>query len=57
MVHIDPLEHVVAPRDKPHLREDAREETYKDTFYAWDVLAGERHPEFGGRPRCWTSWA
>jgi beta-glucosidase/6-phospho-beta-glucosidase/beta-galactosidase len=50
MVHIDPLVHVVAPRDRPDLVERARQETYDDTFVAWDVIAGKRHPEFGGSP-------
>ena len=50
MVHIDPLIHVVAPRDRPDLAERARKETYEDTFFAWDVIAGKRHPELGGSP-------
>lgn len=48
MVQIDPLIQVVAPRDRPDLADQARRETYDDTFYAWDVLAGKRHPELGG---------
>ncbi|MBD0318122.1 MAG: b-glycosidase [Thermoleophilia bacterium] len=48
MVHIDPLVLVVPPRDRPDLADEAREETYDDTFFAWDVLAGRRHPELGG---------
>jgi hypothetical protein len=50
MVHIDPLVQVVAPADRPDLQEEARHETYEDTFHAWDILAGKRHPEFGGSP-------
>ena len=50
MVHIDPLVLVVAPHDRPDLSDDARRETYEDTFLAWDVLAGKRHPELGGTP-------
>ena len=50
MVHIDPLVLVVAPRDRPDLEDDARRETYDDTFFAWDVLAGAKHPELGGSP-------
>jgi beta-glucosidase/6-phospho-beta-glucosidase/beta-galactosidase len=50
MVHVDPLVQVVAPEDRPDLREQARHETFVDTFYAWDVLAGKRHPELGGSP-------
>jgi beta-glucosidase/6-phospho-beta-glucosidase/beta-galactosidase len=48
MVHVDPLVQVVAPPDRPDLVEKAREETFVDTFYAWDVIAGKRHPELGG---------
>ena len=50
MVHIDPLILVVAPRDRPDLADDAERETREDTFYAWDVIAGQRHPELGGAP-------
>jgi hypothetical protein len=38
----------VAPKDRPDLADEAREETHDDTFFAWDVLAGRRHPELGG---------
>ncbi len=44
MVHIDPLIRVVAPEDRPDLADDAHRETYEDTFFAWDVLAGKQHP-------------
>ena len=50
MVHIDPLILVVAPRDRPDLADEAEHETEEDTFYAWDVIAGLRHPELGGAP-------
>lgn len=50
MVHIDPLVLVVAPRDRPDLREAAWRETYDDTFLAWDMISGKRHPELGGSP-------
>ncbi|MDQ3822938.1 MAG: b-glycosidase [Actinomycetota bacterium] len=49
-VHIDPLILVVPPQDRPDLADDARRETYDDTFFAWDVLAGKQHPELGGAP-------
>ena len=49
-VHFDPVVQVVAPRDRPDLEEAARRETYEDTYYAWDVLGGLRHPELGGSP-------
>ena len=44
MVNIDPLVQVVAPRDRPDLIEAARHETYVDTFLAWDILCGKKHP-------------
>ena len=50
MVHIDPLILVVPPRDRPDLTDEAEHETFEDTFYAWDVLAGQRHSELGGSP-------
>ena len=50
MVHIDPLILVVPPRDRPDLADEAHEETFEDAFYAWDVIAGLRHPELGGAP-------
>ena len=50
MVHIDPLILVVPPKDRPDLIDDAERETHEDTFYAWDVIAGKRHPELGGAP-------
>ena len=42
MVHMEPLIQVVAPKDRPDLQDEAREETHDDTFFAWDVLAGRR---------------
>ena len=48
MVSVDPLVQVVAPVDRPDLQPAAWQETDVDTFYAWDVLAGRRHPELGG---------
>ena len=50
MVHIDPLILVVPPRNRPDLADAADRETHEDTFYAWDVIAGRRHPELGGSP-------
>ncbi|HEX8250363.1 MAG TPA: hypothetical protein VF599_19470 [Pyrinomonadaceae bacterium] len=50
MVHIDPLVQVVAPRDRPDLTEAAYQETYVDTFLAWDILCGKEHAELGGSP-------
>jgi hypothetical protein len=50
MVHIDPLVQVVAPRDRPDQIAAANEETYVDTYLAWDMLAGREAPELGGSP-------
>ena len=50
MVHMDPLVHVVASRDRPDQIEAARHETCVDTFLAWDMLCGREHPELGGSP-------
>ncbi len=50
MIHIDPLVQVVAPVDRPDLAAAAWEETYVDTFLAWDILYGKKHPELGGSP-------
>jgi beta-glucosidase/6-phospho-beta-glucosidase/beta-galactosidase len=50
MVHVDPLVRVVAPRDRPDQIEAARNETEVDTFLAWDIICGKKHPEFGGAP-------
>jgi beta-glucosidase/6-phospho-beta-glucosidase/beta-galactosidase len=50
MVHVEPLIHVVPPADQPDKADEARHEMEDDAFFAWDVLAGRRHPEFGGAP-------
>ena len=50
MVHIDPLVHIVAPRDRPDLEAAAWHETHVDTYVAWDILSGKLHPELGGTP-------
>lgn len=50
MVHIDPLIHVVAPRDRPDLEGEARREREEDAHIAFDVIGGQRHPELGGSP-------
>lgn len=50
LVHIDPLIHVVAPRDKPHLRDAARLQR-EGQFESWDMLAGREQPELGGSER------
>lgn len=49
-VHIDPLIHVVTPRDRPDLAEAARREECEDAYIAFDAISGLRWPEFGGSP-------
>lgn len=49
-VHVDPLIHVIAPRDRPELTEEAAQ-VRETQFAVWDMLAGLRHPELGGHPR------
>ncbi|WP_420475318.1 b-glycosidase [Noviherbaspirillum sp. ST9] len=50
MIHVDPLVQVVAPPDRPDLKDEAEHETFVDTYLAWDILFGKEHPEFGGAP-------
>ena len=50
MIHVEPLIQVVPPKDRSDLADEAHRETYEDTFFVWDVLAGRRHPELGGAP-------
>jgi beta-glucosidase/6-phospho-beta-glucosidase/beta-galactosidase len=49
-VHIDPLIHVVAPRDRPDLEAAAHDEANDVAFLAFDIIAGHKAPEFGGSP-------
>src|SRR5262249_26547631 len=50
-VHCEPLVRVVAPADSPHLAEEAEYFNDRCVHEAWDLLAGIREPELGGRPR------
>ncbi|HUS01876.1 MAG TPA: family 1 glycosylhydrolase [Chitinophagaceae bacterium] len=50
MIHIDPLVQVVAPRDRPDQEKLAWDETFVDTFLAWDIICGKKYPELGGSP-------
>lgn len=50
MIHVDPLVQVIAPPDRPDLAEAAANETFVDSFRAWDMLYGKHRPEFGGAP-------
>jgi beta-glucosidase/6-phospho-beta-glucosidase/beta-galactosidase len=49
-LHVDPVVHVVANPQKPHL--DATAEAYRRSQYqAWDMLAGRICPELGGNEK------
>jgi hypothetical protein len=48
MIHVDPLVQVVAPRDRLDQEQAAWDETFVDTFLAWDIIGGKKHPELGG---------
>jgi hypothetical protein len=48
-LHVEPVVHVVAPRDRPGLRGLARRvRSYQ--WQVWDMLAGRLAPELGGHP-------
>src|SRR5262249_10861564 len=46
-----PIVHVVAPLDRPDLKEDADYFNAHYVFEALDILAGRVEPHFGGSPR------
>ncbi len=48
IVNVDPLCHVVPPRDRPELWEEAADFNNKAVFESWDMLCGRVHPELGG---------
>jgi beta-glucosidase/6-phospho-beta-glucosidase/beta-galactosidase len=50
MLHVEPLIQVVPPADRPDLADEASHEMREDACFAWDVLAGRKHPELGGAP-------
>ncbi len=50
LIWSEPLIHVVAPRDRPELAEQAAAYT-SSQFEAWDMIAGRLRPELGGCPR------
>ncbi len=49
IVNVDPICHTVAPTDRPDLEEAARRFNDDAVFQFWDMLAGHRSPELGGR--------
>jgi beta-glucosidase/6-phospho-beta-glucosidase/beta-galactosidase len=50
MLHVEPMIHVVPPRDRPDLADEVAHEMTEDAYFAWDVLSGREHPELGGTP-------
>lgn len=48
-LHIDPVLHVVAPRDQPELAAEAAEVAAWQ-WQAWDLLCGRAEPDLGGHP-------
>jgi beta-glucosidase/6-phospho-beta-glucosidase/beta-galactosidase len=50
IVNVDPICHVVPPRDRLNLLTDATEFNQQSVFEAWDMLSGRLHPELGGSP-------
>jgi beta-glucosidase/6-phospho-beta-glucosidase/beta-galactosidase len=47
-VHVDPMIHTVAPKDRPDLADEAWRKAYEEAYEAWDMLGGLRAPELGG---------
>lgn len=50
VIHIDPVLHVVPPRDRPGLADDALAKR-EGQFESWDMISGRKFPELGGDPR------
>ncbi|RST30100.1 b-glycosidase [Sphingomonas ginkgonis] len=50
LIHIEPLLHVVPPRDRPDLAEAAHRAECVEPYEALDAIAGRTHPEWGGSP-------
>src|SRR5438067_11120234 len=50
MVHVDPLISEVPAPGHPELEKEAEEDTTRNAFEAWDMLAGNLYPEIGGAP-------
>lgn len=48
--HVDPVLHVVPPRDCPDMAQQAYEQR-EAQFQAWDMLAGRLEPSLGGAPK------
>jgi beta-glucosidase/6-phospho-beta-glucosidase/beta-galactosidase len=50
IVQVEPLIHIVYPRDSPHLAQAAAEQR-ANQFDAWDMMSGLIDPDLGGHPR------
>jgi beta-glucosidase/6-phospho-beta-glucosidase/beta-galactosidase len=50
IVQVEPLIHVVSPRDQPELAQQAADQRASQ-FEAWDMMAGQTEPQLGGHPR------
>jgi hypothetical protein len=50
IVNVDPICHVVPPRDHALAHADAHDFNHRAVFEAWDMLAGRVRPELGGSP-------
>ena len=50
MIQVDPLIHVIPPKDHPELARAAADQRTRQ-FEAWDMLAGGLDPSLGGHPR------
>ncbi len=48
IVNVDPLCHVVPPRDPRRPHADANDFNRRAVFEGWDMMAGRMHPELGG---------
>lgn len=48
-LHVEPVVHIVAPREQPALAPLARQAAAYQ-WQAWDMLAGRERPELGGSP-------
>jgi beta-glucosidase/6-phospho-beta-glucosidase/beta-galactosidase len=50
IVQVDPVIHVIAPRDRPDLAERAAAQR-AGQFEAWDMMIGQMEPGLGGHPK------
>jgi beta-glucosidase/6-phospho-beta-glucosidase/beta-galactosidase len=50
LVQVEPVIHVMAPRDRPDLVERAAAQR-AGQFEAWDMITGHMEPELGGQPK------